>query len=75
MVSCRYIRNKIIYCISQSWRAADKRAATNDDMAKCIKAINKKLAPMAQEISVTKCGITNGNFVVFADTSEAAIMK
>lgn len=44
-------------------------------MAKCIKAINKKLAPMAQEISVTKCGITNGNFVVFADTSEAAIMK
>lgn len=44
-------------------------------MIKCIKTINKKLSPLAQEITITSCGITKGSFVVFADKSEAAIIK
>lgn len=58
--------------------AADQRShrkPTEADMLAAIETCNDRLKPLSQQISVVRCDVRRQQFVVFVDSSAAAIMK
>lgn len=68
------------YCSSQSLASLPPttehdRQSNENDLDEIHDEINEKLQAMSQKISVETCFVTHKKYVVFADTSDAEIMK